>query len=233
MAKNRSIIEESKKYLNNFYVNGQWLEEPLNIRINGRDVEPRVMDFMYNFFRFLIEGTMSSNCTIIWLTSNLSNVREAIEHYNSQQLEIDQLNMNTAQSKIQYDKNKLMKYFDSDLLFHVMVDPDKYLEPAVLILDKLMRAYMDDYEYRKALAIKPSKEFIVKEIDEFSWVKLTEMLTRYSKNHIADIESGNDKEFNIKMIGYYNYLISAKKLNKEEQARLNLIRGILGLNKYE
>ena len=229
MAKNRSIIEESKKYLNNFYVNGQWLEEPLNIRINGRDVEPRVMDFMYNFFRFLIEGTMISNCTIIWLTSNLSNVREAIEHYNSQQLEIDQLNMNTAQSKIQYDKNKLMKHFDSDLLFHVMVDPDKYLEPAVLILDKLMRAYMDDYEYRKALAIKPSKEFIVKEIDEYSWALLCELLRRYNKSHIEEIEKGTDKEFNSNILGYYNYLISCKKLNKEEKARLNTLRNILGL----
>lgn len=230
MAKQgESIIEESKKWLSYFYVNGEWLDEPIKFKVNGREVSEEVMEFLSNFFRFLIEGTMLNECSIIWLTSNLPNIRSAIEFYNSQQLEIDRINLNTAQSKIQYDKNKLAKHFESGILFHLMVDPDKYLESISNKLDSLSRIYMNDSEYNKSMVIKLPKEPLCKEIDDYSWVKLTDVLERYSKKKIALIESGNDKEITADMIGYYNYLISNKKLSNKEKERLKEIRHILNL----
>ncbi|MBO5389185.1 MAG: hypothetical protein J6A59_13860 [Lachnospiraceae bacterium] len=225
----KNMVDECKKYIGNFYVNGEWLEEPTKIRMNGRDVEPRVMDYMYNLFRFLIEGTMLCDCTLMWLKSNLPSIQATFELYNDQHTEIEAINLNTAHSKILYDKNKLAKYFDTDILFHVMVDPDRYLDKAVETLEKLMRVYMDDSEYRKASILKLPKDIICKDIDSYSWAKLTEILGRYSKDRIKLIESGEDKEMTREMIGYFNYLISNKKLSKKEKTRLEQVRIVLGL----
>ena len=45
---------------------------------------------------------------------------------------------------------------------------------------------------------------------------------------MKEIENGNDK-YNSNVIGYFNYLISSKKLNSLQNDRLNEIKDILGI----
>lgn len=225
----RDMLDETKVWLKYFYNNGQWEEEP-NFKINGRDPEPELIEFLRGFFMFIMESNFVSENTKIWLTSHESTVKAAVSNYNNQVLEIDRVKENTVAANIQYDKNKVKKFFDPDILYKLMNYPEKYMEEVQLTLDKLSRIYMDDKGYNRAMVIKLPKDKLCKTIDDYSWAMLTEMLSRYSKKRKELIESGNDKEFNADMIGYYNYLISSKRLNKEEKERLNEIKRILGIS---
>ena len=227
MAKN--LIDESKKWITHFYNGGIWSDN-VSLRNNGRVVEEEVVEFMRDYFHFLIESNFLNDCTLMWLNSNMGSVREAVEVYNNQCDEMDRLNLNTAQSKIEYDKKKLKKYFDNDMLFNVLSYPDKWLEDYRNILDRLVREYYNDKEYKKAMIIDLPKECINKKLDDYSFVKMTEVIERYSKRYVESIKRLENKEMTKEMIGYYNYLISNKRLSKIDSERLKIIRELLGLN---
>ena len=228
--KGESIIEESKAYLSKFYVNGEFLDTPIDIRFNGRIVEKPTMDYLRRLFDFLINGNMINKSSVIWLTSSLPTAKEAIEFYNSQQLEIDRLNINTALSNMNNDKKRLAPYFPPKFLMYLLAYPDKYLDAANETLDKLLRLYMKDKEYNQALVIKLDKKELCRELDEHHWIKLMTLLETYSKVKIKAIESGEDDDTTSNMIGYYNYLISSNRLNKVDEIRLRELRQLLGLD---
>lgn len=226
MAKN--LIDESKKWINHFYNGGIWSEN-VSLRFNGRDIEEEVVEFVSDYFHFLIESNFLNECTIMWLNSNMGSVRAAVEVYNDQCDELDKLNLNTAQSKIEYDKKKLKKYFNEDMLFNVMTYPEKWLEEYRNILDSMCREYFNDKEYKSNMIIDIPKNSINKELDDYSFVKLTNFIERYSKKYVNSIQRYESKEITKDMIGYYNYLISSKRLSKVDSDRLEIIKNLLGI----
>ena len=142
---------------------------------------------------------------------------------------VDRVNINTAMANMQNDKKRLLPYFPTKFLYHLIAYPDRYLEEANNTLDKLMRLYMKDKEYNQAMVIKLDKNNIHRELDEFNWVRLKTLIETYSKIRIKSIESGEDDTVNSDMIGYYNYLISSNRLNKVDKMRLYELRQLLGL----
>lgn len=230
MSKN--LIDECKAWLPYFYKDGEWEEDPA-IKFNGRMIESKTKRFMYDFFKFLIESTFLNKCTIIWLNSNLPSMQKTFEFYNSQCDEIDALNIKTAITNVDYDKKKLGKYFDKEMLFNVITYPEENLGEAIEKLDILNRKYFNDKEYKSSLVLKLPIDVINKKLSEEKFGTLTEMLRRYSKPVIKEIESGENKEFDYEMIGYYNYLISNKHLNVEETKRLGKIKELLDLSTEE
>ena len=226
MANN--LIDESKAWLPYFYKDGVWESHP-EIKYNGRIVKDETIKFMYEFFRFLLDSKFLSNSTHIWLKSNLPSMQKAFEFYNSQCDEIDAVNIKTAITNVDYDKSKLKKYFDKYMLINVITYPDEHLPDAIEKLDLLNRKYMNDKEYKDSLVIKLPTDIISKRISDEKYTALATMLKRYSKKTIKDIESGNSQELTPEMIGYYNYLISGKKLSDVEQERLSEIHNILGI----
>lgn len=230
MAKN--LMDESKKWITHFYSGGVW-KENVRLRFNGRDIEEEVVDFISDYFHFLIESDFLNECSLMWLNSNMGSVRGAVEVYNDQCDELDRLNLNTAQSKIEYDKKKLKRYYNEDMLFNVMTYPDKWLEEYRSILDGMCREYFNDKEYRRSMIIDLPKNCISKELDDYSFVKLTNIIERYSKSYVESIKKFENNEVTKDMIGYYNYLISSKRLNKVDSERLEVIRLLLGLDKLK
>lgn len=226
MAKN--LIDESKAWLPQFYKDGEFIEEP-KVKFNGRVLESNIVNFVSDFFKFLLDSKFLNNCTIIWLNSNLSSVQKTFEFYNSQCDEVDMINIKTAQVKINYDKVKLRKYYDDNMLFNVMAYPDKHLDNAIQVLDKLSREYFNDKQYKEALSIKLPKNIIKKEISDNDFSSLLKYLDLYSKKRIEKIEQLEDDNFTSNMIGYYNYLISNKRLSKVDRDRLEQIKFILNI----
>jgi len=224
----KDILEETKVWIKYFYNNGTW-EDEVNFKVNGREPDESVVDFMRGLFMFFMDSNFLSENTKIWLRSHEGTVKAAVDNYNNQVTEIERVNENTVKSNITYDKNKVKKYFDNDTLFKLMHYPEDNLEKAQLTLDKLCRVYMNDKSFNRALVVKLPKDCLSKTIDDTSWAILTEYLTLYSKKRISIIEEGNDTKFNTTMIGYYNYLISSKNLNKSDRERLKIIKGILGI----
>lgn len=224
------ILAELKKWLPKFYINGEWVKGKVTLKYNGGlEASEESTSFLRELLYFLFEGDMVNNCTIIWLTSNQSSMRAAFEVYNSERPAEENININTAMSKVQYDRKKLEKYFSPSEILNILAYPEKYLDSAIEKLDRLERLYMKDLEYNRAMVIKMNKEPMSYSVDDYEWAKLLEIIERYSKKKIEAIESGNDEELTSNMIGYYNHLISCGRLSEKEKARLNKIRSILGL----
>ena len=229
---NKNLIDECKEYLPLFYDNGEWKENP-KLRYNGRDLEPEISEFIGELLHFLVDSKFLNNCARIWLFSNLRSVNAAIEAYNRQCDEEDKIVIKTAQTKVNYCKSKLNNIFGYNPLFNVMAYPDKYLDKFWEGLDGLKREYADVKEYNHSLLLKLPKSYIKKELDEVSFVRLTNMLNTYSLKTVKDIERGMSSSFNTDMIGYYNYLISSSKLSDTDNERLKIIKDILGIGQED
>lgn len=223
-----NLIGECKKYLPKFYSNGEWTDKPV-VRFNNKYVEDEVIDFMGDLFHFLIESSFLNEHAIYWLKSNMPSVRKAFEVYIEEHDEVKEVNINTVQSDIRNSKSRLHKYFKPDMLVDVMAYPEKYLDEAKKTLARLMREFFDDREYRQSLVLSVPKEFVSKDLGDSDFEKLSETLGRYSKSHIREVGELNTSELTVEMVGYYNYLISNKKLSTKDKERLKLIREKLGL----
>jgi hypothetical protein len=221
-----TLIEDSKKYINNFYSSGSWLKEPIPIQYGGKPVSNYTMLIMEKYYRLLLESTMLNDCTRLYLTSNMKGVKDAVEKYNQEHLEIDWINLNTAQSKVQYDKKKLDKYFEKDILLSIITYPEKFGEKFETTIDTLARVYMNDNEYNQSMVIRFPKEMINKEITDDEWSKLIKLVETYSKLTIRNIES--DESYD-NIVGYFNYIISCSVLSEQDTERLKKIREVLGL----
>lgn len=228
MAKN--IIDNSKVYVHFYYNNGKWVENPEH-KFSGRPVDPRAMQFAQEFFHFLIESSCLNRATIMWLNSNLGSMRAMVDAYNNQVEEPDKLDTHNVESIIDHDKRKLRDYFDKSInvLEEVFAYPEKYLDKYSDILEKLQRKHMKDSQYMKALVVKIPKDSIAKEIDDRSWALLLQLLQMYNKRTIESINNGTHNLFTNEIFGYFNYLISSKKLNAQDKKRLEQINDILGI----
>lgn len=227
-----TVIEESKKYISSFYVNGAWLKNPIRVVENGKEVSDQAMNFLNEFYHVLLEGNIISKYSIIWVTSSAPSIKEALEYYNRQHSAIEQLNVNTALADIRYDKKRLKSFgFSGDYLYLVLCDPDKYITDAKDKLNMIARKYMKDSEYKDATVLRLRQDLIRRGLDNFKFKRLVDNLERYSKSYINKINNGESEIIDEDMIGYYNYLISSQTLSKEESRRLKQIRAALGLDK--
>lgn len=230
MANN--LIDSGKAWLPYFYTDGVWNSNP-DIKFNGRQIDDNTKKFMYNFFRFLIDSSFLNKDTITWLKSNLPSRQKAFEFYNSQCDEIDTVNVKTAITNVDYDKNKLLKYFDKDLFVNIMAYPEESLPKANETLDILYRKFFNDKEYKTSMVIKIPNDIVVKSLSDEKFEALEKMLNRYSKKTIRKIESGESEELTPEMMGYYNYIISNKQLNAEDAVRLKRVNSVLGIETKE
>ncbi len=223
-----SSIDEAKIWIKYYYNNGVWEENP-NYKVSGLPATSDVIEFVGNFLHFLLDTTFLTPATKMWLTTSMPSVRVMVEAHNEQCLEIDKLNFYTTKSNITNDKTKVTKYLGEDMLYNVMHNPEKYMEEAINKLDILQRKYMKDTVYNKSMVIKIPKNYICKEVDDMTWLKLTQLLSMYSKKNIQKIEEGNDKSITNEVFGYYNYLISGTRLSDKDKQRLSEIKMILGI----
>lgn len=227
MAKN--LLDESKVYLPNFYNNGEWVENP-TLKVAGRDIDNRVIEFMEEYYRFLFNSTFLTMASLLWLESNLSSVKKTIELYNESCYEVDRLNMNTSQTNIMHDKKRLEKYFSPELFKNIMYYPEEHLEEAFETLAQLELKYMKkSKEYRESLVVKVPRTVLCKSVDDNTWELLKQFINCYSKERIKKIERLEDETVVPAVLGYYNYLISNNRLSEVDKQRLHEIRQLLCL----
>lgn len=225
MAKN--LIDNSKEFLGYYYntVTDEWIETP-KYKFNGKVVSDEVREFIGDFFHLLLDGDMINKYTKIWLKSNLNSMRKCFEAYNNRVNGIERVEIHNIEASIHADKTKLKKYYNSDMLYDVIIYPDTYLETFRSTLDTLQRLYMKDKDYVNALVIKIPKDITTRSITQEQWEKLVEIISTYSKPEIKKLECNSDYR---EIFGYYNYLISASRLKVDEKNKLAEIRSLLGL----
>ncbi len=82
-----------------------------------------IHEFLISFLKFIMFSHMVSDTTKIYFRGN-GRTRESIfKRYNYEHPD-KPINLNTAKSKINYDKNKLLSYFDDDMIHELITKPD-------------------------------------------------------------------------------------------------------------
>lgn len=231
MSKN--LIDEVREMLPYFYNGTAWNENP-TIMFEGQRIENKeIIYFIENITRLFVASDFLNESTKYWITCNAKSVKQAVDIYNSQRVSVDQLNFNTVKSKIQYDKKRVEKIFGNDLIYNVKVYPEKYLDEACEKLVKLERKYIRDKEYSDATVLKIDKTVVNRTLSEDDFNELLNILSTYSKKKIENVCDLSTGEMNYKRSGYFNYLISSRKLPEKDEERKKLIRKALGLSDSE
>lgn len=226
----RNLIDTSKKYIEYYYKDGKAIKNPTH-KFNGRVVGDAETRFMSNYFVFLMESQFLNCQTKMWLESNASSVRVMVETHNEQiEHEEKKLLASSVSSAIGYDKRKLQKHFPINMIENVLAYPEEYLEMYDSILNKLRRKYMKFDEYEKSLTIALPKEAMERSITDTEWMNLQSLVKTYSKREVEKIKKGEHDRYNLRVTGYFNYIISSDNISDLDKARLKRLKEILGID---
>lgn len=221
------LLKDTKRYIKHFYINGEWLEEP-NLKFKGNAISEDTKGFLSELFHFFLDSKYLSKVSKIYINSHASTIRGAIEDYNIGLPKDLQININTGQSNIQYDKKKIAKTFESNMITNVIAYPEIYISKYKESLIGLYPEYTENKGYGNCTVLKLSKYITESEISDKDYNDLLKVLKLYSKETIKKIERG-EHLLTKDMIGYFNYLTSAPILTDTEKTRLGKINEILGL----
>lgn len=221
------MLEYTKRYIKDFYVNEEWVDKPV-LNYGNKEVSKESIEFLRELFIFFIESSFLSNESKIYIKSRASSVRQAIEEYNLILDDEDKININTAQSKIQYDKRKINRSLEDNMILNAMIYPDKFIRAYREDLMVLYPKYMKVKEYRDSTVLRLDQNVVVNDISDKDYNDLLKVLSIYSKETISKVEKG-EQLLNNDMIGYFNYITNAPLLDDIGKVRLNEVREILGL----
>ena len=79
-------------------------------------------DFLTDLLRFIMFSRMVSETTKIYLRGTDRTREATFKRYNLEHPD-KPINLNTAKSKVNYDRNKLLEYFDDDMISQITNNP--------------------------------------------------------------------------------------------------------------
>ena len=109
-----SKIMHDLNYVHNYYMDGAdniKLKPAYDSLMDKLPYENR--EFLLNLMKFLMYSKMISETTKVYLRGKDRTMNAVFVRYNREHLD-NQINPNTAKSKINYDRRKLLDYFDDD-----------------------------------------------------------------------------------------------------------------------
>lgn len=118
-------------YENNVY------ERPIGT-IGKRNLDKKRDEFLRRYITLIMNTKIISDTTKLYIKSPLNSVANVIKSYNQTVYEDEAINIKTAQSKVDYDTRKLLRYFNDKMLSQVL---------------SYNSCNLDEYERSLALAI--------------------------------------------------------------------------------
>ena len=220
----RSILSVTKDiyfsymdYENNLY------ERPIGI-IAKRNLDKKRDSFIRSYISFIMNSKIISDTTKLYIRSSSNSVASAIKNYNQTASEDEAINIKTAQSKINYDINKLLKYFPDNMLSEVLVHSSCNLDDYTRRLNLAIADYSKKNKLLDNLALKIARVAVQESLEEDEFNQLISIIKPYIKSHMRYIEENLDT----KSCGYLLYLMSAPCLQGEDKERYELIKQLLG-----
>ncbi|MVX63107.1 hypothetical protein GKZ28_05265 [Clostridium chromiireducens] len=204
-------------YENNLY------ERPIGI-IAKRNLDKKRDSFIRNYISFIMNSKIISDTTKLYIRSSSSNsVAAAIKNYNQTASEDEAINIKTAQSKINYDINKLLKYFPDNMLSEVLVHSSCNLDDYIRRLNLAIADYSKKNKLLDNLDLKIARVAAQESLEEDEFNELISIIKPYIKSHMRYIEENLDT----KACGYLLYLMSTPQLDGENKERYNLVKQLL------
>lgn len=192
--------------------------------IGQRDLDKDREDFLRKYIDFIMNGKMVSDTTKIYIRSYKDSVADAFKSYNEYREKGEQINLDTAQSKVNYDRKKLLKYFDDDMLEKVIYADECDIERYEKRLMKAIADYGKKNKILDNIMISLPKVSIQDELSEDEFSDFLKIISPYFKKHKQYIEEHLPK----KSVGYLYYLLYTPQLTKEHKERYQLLHEMLG-----
>jgi hypothetical protein len=160
----------------------------------------------------------------MYIRSSSGSITAAIKSYNDGLIEKERVNLKTAQSKVDYDRKKLLGYFPDNMLYNVIYRSDCDLIPYKRMLSVARQKYSkEECLSDKVVLNLPKKTYCTSLTDE-EFSEMVELLVIYSKNTVKEVE---EKRLSADMTGYFNHLIFADVLSEVDEKRLQQLKMLL------
>lgn len=219
----RSILRVTKDiyfsymdYENNLY------ERPIGI-IAKRNLDKKRDSFIRRYILFVMTSKIVSDTTKLYIRSSSNSVASAIKNYNQTVSEDEAINIKTAQSKINYDINKLLKYFPDNMLSQVLAYNSCNLEEYERNLAFAINVYGKKNKMMDNITLKMRRVPIQEHLEDKDFDELISIIAPYTKKQINHIEENLPEE----LVGYFLYLISSSSLNNKDKIRYNFLKELL------
>lgn len=203
-------------YENNLY------ERPIGI-IEKRNLDKKRELFIRRYILFIMTSKIVSDTTKLYIRSSSNSVAYAIKGYNETVSDDEAINIKTAQSKINYDINKLLKYFPDNMLSQVLAYNSCNLEDYEKRLNLAIADYTKKNKLLDNLALKIPRVGVSEHLEEDEFNEFMSIIKPYIRSHMQYIENNLDN----KSCGYLLYLMSAPCLQGKDKERYELLKQLL------
>jgi hypothetical protein len=200
---------------------GNQYKMPVGV-LGKRNLDKRRIEFLKKYVSLLLDTKIISDTTKLYLFGT-GSLRMIILSYNRNLPENEQINFNTAQSKVNYDKRKLESFFPDDMLSKVIFYKDanigQYEKQLALALSKyaMKNKLMDN------LALKLPPNLLNDTLSDQQFDEIFRDIAPYCKNQMKYIQENLPSEG----VGYINYLMSQQGLQGVDKKRFERLRMIL------
>lgn len=193
--------------------------------IGKRNLDKKYDDFLKKYITLIMGTKIVSATTKIFIRSTLPSVASVITSHNQTLDEGQTININTAQSIIDYDSRKLLKYFPDNMI-------NRMLSSSACDLGSYEKGYNHanaDYAMKNKLMdnlkLKLHKVSIQDSLEESEFNDLLSIISPYFSKHIKYLEENISRD----SVGYLQYLMSTptQQLTGEHKRRYELIRQML------
>lgn len=191
--------------------------------IKRRNLDTKHIDFLKKYIHFVMNSKVVSDTTKVYIRSAGSSVAGVFKTYNMGMPEPEQVNIKTAQAKIDYDRKKLLKYFPEDMLAKVIYYGTADMKDYEKRLNLAISQYGSKNKLLDNLLLKIPKAAIQDTLSDEEFNDFISIIAPYSRRHMQYIENN----LPINAAGYINYLLSTPNLAGEQLARQKILKELL------
>jgi len=192
--------------------------------IGKRNLDKKRDDFLKKYITLIMGTKIVSGTTKIYIKSTLPSVASVIASHNQTLDEDEHINIKTAQSKVDYDTRKLLRYFPDNMITQVLSNSACDLGG----YEKSYNHAVADYTKNKMLdnlKLRLPRTEIQDSLDEDTFERFIGMLAPYFVKHIKYLEDNLPAN----AVGYMQYLLSTptQQLSGEHKKRYQILRDYL------
>lgn len=220
----QGIMKQIKTVVADIYDEKEGFLKNPRTRLTRKELPDEVIQFIYRFVDLLLNTAMLSRETRAYITDEYITYNGVCTKLKEETGK--EFNHHTVQTKIWYDKRKIVTFFGENVLTN-LIDLEDTSE-----LTRYNKAIDDAYkEYGQSklwnnLTIKIPETTEYEENVEVSEEDLVEFLATigpYNKKHVRFIESSLDKD----VVGYCKRLLKTNNLSETEQKHKEMLVQLL------
>lgn len=219
----RYLIRHTREVYNCYMdAEGNLYERPTG-NIGKWNLDKKRDDFLKRYITLIMGSKIVSDTTKLYIKSTLPSVASVVKYYNQTVTENEQINIKTAQSKVDYDTKKLLRYFPDNMIVQVLSNTSCDLDYYTKQLNLAVANYAVKNKLLDNLMLRLPKVAIQDNLDEDAFSDFITIIKPYLKKHVEWLQDNLPEE----AVGYILYLMSTPQLSGEHKERYNLLKEML------